>query len=192
MRRRRNTSVPQARHPFDCFALSPHTGFRYNSPRDQVVRRQENSDSVRGRIRAGLSGHRPRGKAQIGSGQCCKPPGGFDDPTFEPIGKAKRRPQEFSFDPDQRPMADRLHVARRRCSCGPDRRLPLMEAAMARNEFAAVTPGEMLKEEFMSEYGLSQNRLAKAIGISPNPVTDIGNTRRRITADTAPRLALYS
>jgi addiction module HigA family antidote len=66
-----------------------------------------------------------------------------------------------------------------------------MEATMARNEFAAVTPGEMLKEEFMSEYGLSQNRLARAIGISPNRITDIVNNRRRITADTALRLALY-
>jgi addiction module HigA family antidote len=66
-----------------------------------------------------------------------------------------------------------------------------MEATMARNEFAPVTPGEMLKEEFMSEYGLSQNRLARAIGISPNRITDIVNNRRRITADTALRLALY-
>jgi addiction module HigA family antidote len=66
-----------------------------------------------------------------------------------------------------------------------------MEATMARSEFAAVTPGEMLKEEFMREYGLSQNRLAKAIGISPNRITDIVNNRRRITADTALRLALY-
>ena len=34
-----------------------------------------------------------------------------------------------------------------------------------KNEFAPVTPGEMLKEEFLAEYGLSQNKLAKAIGI---------------------------
>ncbi len=62
---------------------------------------------------------------------------------------------------------------------------------MAKNEFAPVTPGEMLKEEFLAEYGLSQNRLAKAIGISPNRITDIVNNRRRITADTALRLSLY-
>ncbi|MGC1780633.1 MAG: HigA family addiction module antitoxin [Xanthobacteraceae bacterium] len=62
---------------------------------------------------------------------------------------------------------------------------------MAKNEFAPVTPGEMLKEEFLAEYGLSQNRLAKAIGISPNRLTDIVNNRRRITADTALRLSLY-
>src|ERR1700676_2401786 len=58
-------------------------------------------------------------------------------------------------------------------------------------EFAPVTPGEMLKEEFLAEYGLSQNRLAKAIGISPNRIAEIVNNRRRITADTALRLSLY-
>jgi addiction module HigA family antidote len=60
-----------------------------------------------------------------------------------------------------------------------------------KDEFAAVTPGEMLKEEFLVEYGLSQNRLAKAIGISPNRIAEIVNNRRRITADTALRLGLY-
>src|ERR1700721_3283768 len=62
---------------------------------------------------------------------------------------------------------------------------------MAKNVFAPVTPGEMLKEEFLVEYGLSQNQLAKAVGISPNRVAEIVNNRRRITADTALRLSLY-
>jgi len=62
---------------------------------------------------------------------------------------------------------------------------------MAADEFAPVTPGEMLKEEFLAEYSLSQNRLAKAIGISPNRIAEIVNNRRRITADTALRLGLY-
>ena len=62
---------------------------------------------------------------------------------------------------------------------------------MARNAFAPVTPGEILKEEFLAEYGLSQNKLAKAIGISPNRIAEIVNNRRRITADTALRLGLY-
>jgi antitoxin HigA-1 len=60
-----------------------------------------------------------------------------------------------------------------------------------KNEFAPVTPGEMLKEEFLAEYTLSQNQLAKAIGISPNRITEIVNNRRRISADTAVRLGLY-
>ena len=62
---------------------------------------------------------------------------------------------------------------------------------MVAKEFAPVTPGEMLKEEFLAEYGLSQNQLAKAIGISPNRIAEIVNNRRRITADTALRLGLY-
>ena len=62
---------------------------------------------------------------------------------------------------------------------------------MPTDAFAPVTPGEMLKEEFLREYGLSQNQLAKAIGISPNRIAEIVNNRRRITADTALRLGLY-
>ena len=62
---------------------------------------------------------------------------------------------------------------------------------MAANEFAPVSPGEMIKHEFLAEYGLSQNQLAKALGISPNRIADIIANRRRITADTALRLSLY-
>ncbi|MFZ1183401.1 MAG: HigA family addiction module antitoxin [Pseudolabrys sp.] len=46
---------------------------------------------------------------------------------------------------------------------------------MTKKEFAPVTPGEMLKEEFLAKYGLSQNQLAKAIGISPNRITESVN-----------------
>ena len=62
---------------------------------------------------------------------------------------------------------------------------------MTEDEFAAVTPGEMLKDEFLAEYGLSQNQLAKAVGISPNRIAEIVHNRRRISADTALRLSLY-
>ena len=58
-------------------------------------------------------------------------------------------------------------------------------------EFAPVTPGEILKEEFLVEYGLSQGKLARGVGISPNRIAEIVNNRRRITADTAVRLSLY-
>jgi addiction module HigA family antidote len=69
--------------------------------------------------------------------------------------------------------------------------ITIKELTMARDEFAPVTPGEMLKEEFLSAYELSQNQLAMAIGISPNRITEIVSNRRRITADTALRLSLY-
>jgi addiction module HigA family antidote len=73
-----------------------------------------------------------------------------------------------------------------------DRGLPLTANGTADSDvFATVTPGEMLREEFIKEYGLTQNRLARAIGISPNRIAEIVNNRRRITADTALRLAIY-
>ena len=63
---------------------------------------------------------------------------------------------------------------------------------MADPEFAPVTPGEILKEEFLAEYELSQSQLARAIDISPNRIVDIVHSRRRITtAGTALRLSLY-
>ena len=62
---------------------------------------------------------------------------------------------------------------------------------MVDDEFAPVTPGEMLREEFLEEHGLSQNRLAKAIGVSLNRIAEIVANRRRISADTALRLGLY-
>jgi addiction module HigA family antidote len=49
----------------------------------------------------------------------------------------------------------------------------------------------MLKEEFLVGYGLSQIRLVKSVGISPNRIAEIVNNRRRITADTALQLGLY-
>src|ERR1700687_617461 len=79
----------------------------------------------------------------------------------------------------------------KRCSRRRYRGLSLKEQAMTQNEFAPITPGEMLKEEFLAEYGLSQNQLARAVGISPNRIAEIVNNRRRITADTALRLGLY-
>ena len=62
---------------------------------------------------------------------------------------------------------------------------------MAEDEFTPVTPGEILKEEFLAGYGLSQAHLARAIGVSPNRIAEIVNNRRAITADTAVRLSLY-
>ena len=48
--------------------------------------------------------------------------------------------------------------------------------------------GKILHEEFMEPYNLSQNALAKAIGVAPSRITDIVNGRRGITADTDLRL----
>jgi addiction module HigA family antidote len=48
---------------------------------------------------------------------------------------------------------------------------------MQSDEFGPVTPGEILKEEFLAEYDLSQGALARAIGISPNRIIEIINNR---------------
>lgn len=48
--------------------------------------------------------------------------------------------------------------------------------------------GKILFDEFMEPYKLSQNALAKAIGVAPSRITDIVNGRRGITADTDLRL----
>jgi len=48
--------------------------------------------------------------------------------------------------------------------------------------------GKILSVDFMEPYKLSQNALAKAIGVAPSRITDIVNGRRGITADTDLRL----
>ena len=52
-------------------------------------------------------------------------------------------------------------------------------------------PGEMIKEDFLADYGLTQYALAKALHIPHSRVTDIIKGRRGITADTALRLSRY-
>ena len=54
-----------------------------------------------------------------------------------------------------------------------------------------IHPGEILREEFMAPLGLSANALARAIHVTPARVNDIVRGRRRITGDTALRLARY-
>ena len=52
-----------------------------------------------------------------------------------------------------------------------------------------IHPGEVLLEEFLKPLGISQNRLARAMGISPRRINEIVQGQRAITADTALRLA---
>lgn len=52
-------------------------------------------------------------------------------------------------------------------------------------------PGEILKYEFLDELGMSQNALAKAIGVPANRIHAIVNGTRDITADTDLRLCRF-
>lgn len=54
-----------------------------------------------------------------------------------------------------------------------------------------IHPGEVLMEEFLKPLELSQNRLANDIGVPPRRINEIVHGKRRITADTALRLAHY-
>ncbi len=54
-----------------------------------------------------------------------------------------------------------------------------------------IHPGEILKEEFLNELGISAYRLSKDTGLPQTRVSEIIKGNRRITADTALRLAKY-
>lgn len=54
-----------------------------------------------------------------------------------------------------------------------------------------VHPGEILREDFMKPMNLTANRLALDLHIPATRITEIVRERRRVTADTALRLARY-
>ena len=56
---------------------------------------------------------------------------------------------------------------------------------------ALPTVGEILKEEFMDPNGISQYKLAKDTGMPISRIQDIIHGRRKVTADTSPRLGIY-
>lgn len=56
---------------------------------------------------------------------------------------------------------------------------------------APVHPGEILREDFMKPLGLSVNKLALELHVPATRIGEIVHERRRITAETALRLARY-
>ncbi len=56
---------------------------------------------------------------------------------------------------------------------------------------ASIHPGEVLLEEYLGPLGVSQYRLAQAIGVPPRRINEIVLGKRAITADTALRLAKF-
>ena len=62
---------------------------------------------------------------------------------------------------------------------------------MTKRKLAPVHPGEVLLEEFLKPKGLSQNRLALSIGVHSRRINEIVLGKRRITAETALRLARF-
>ena len=54
-----------------------------------------------------------------------------------------------------------------------------------------VTPGELLREEFLVPMGITQYRLAKEIAVPPQRISEIISGKRGITADTDLRLCRF-
>ena len=62
---------------------------------------------------------------------------------------------------------------------------------MSKKKMPPLHPGEILFEEFLKPMGLNQNRLALDIRVPARRINEIVQGKRRITADTALRLAKY-
>ena len=62
---------------------------------------------------------------------------------------------------------------------------------MTEKRMKPLHPGEILYEEFLIPMGLSQNKVALDIHVPARRINEIVHGKRRITADTALRLAKY-
>lgn len=62
---------------------------------------------------------------------------------------------------------------------------------MTGQKLAPIHPGELLLEEFLEPMGISQYRLAKSLQVPPRRINEIIQGKRRISADTALRLARF-
>lgn len=57
--------------------------------------------------------------------------------------------------------------------------------------YAPIHPGEVLMEDFVEGFGITQHKLAVSIGVPPRRINEIVHGKRAITADTALRLGRY-
>lgn len=62
---------------------------------------------------------------------------------------------------------------------------------MPTSPMAPIHPGEVLAEEYLVPLGITQHKLAVAIGVPSRRINEIVHGTRRISADTALRLARY-
>ncbi|WP_028279062.1 HigA family addiction module antitoxin [Arthrobacter sp. H5] len=59
------------------------------------------------------------------------------------------------------------------------------------DKLAPIHPGEVLMEDFIEGFGITQNNLAVSIGVPPRCINEIVHGKRAVTADTALRLGKY-
>jgi addiction module HigA family antidote len=58
-------------------------------------------------------------------------------------------------------------------------------------DFPPIHPGEVLGEDFLGPWGMSQYALAKALAVPEARISEIVNGKRAVTPDTALRLGRY-
>lgn len=62
---------------------------------------------------------------------------------------------------------------------------------MSEKLYPPIHPGEVLMEDFIEAFGITQNKLAVSIGVPPRRINEIVHGKRAITADTALRLGRF-
>lgn len=76
-------------------------------------------------------------------------------------------------------------------SCGPMRVQRRLRSLTTTDKIEPIHPGEVLMEDFIKGFGITQNKVAVAIGVPPRRINEIVHGKRGITADTALRLGRY-
>jgi addiction module HigA family antidote len=67
----------------------------------------------------------------------------------------------------------------------------MLRSSITADEIPNQTPGEVLLLDFIEPMGLTQNGLARAIGVPPWRINEVVLGKRTVTADTDLRLARY-
>jgi addiction module HigA family antidote len=67
----------------------------------------------------------------------------------------------------------------------------MLRSSITADEIPNQTPGEVLLLDFIEPMGLTQNGLARAIGVPPRRINEVVLGKRTVTADTDLRLARY-
>jgi addiction module HigA family antidote len=62
---------------------------------------------------------------------------------------------------------------------------------MKTKKIPPLHPGVVLYDEFLQPLKISQNKIARDLGVSPRRINEIIHGKRSITADTALRFSLY-
>ncbi len=66
-----------------------------------------------------------------------------------------------------------------------------MTTTEVNDKIAPIHPGEVLQEDFLAGFGITQHKLAVSIGVPPRRINEIVHGKRSVSADTALRLAKF-